>query len=333
MAVYLGSDRIGMKGLNAIVPSGYILPSGTYSISSAGLYDIGSYASVDVDVPSPTGTYSISANGLYDIASYASVDVTVGATDIEDALVTHTLSGVYSNSRVTQVGSYAFARCTSLTSVDFPNVSILYESTFAGCYNLASVNFGTVTSIGDYAFAWCSSLTVVNYSECTSLGAYVFRHCTSLISAIFPKVSIVPLECFWGCKNLINVSFPTATILSQYAFEYCTALTMASFPMAQLVSEYAFYCCFQLREVYLPQVSSFKGTQVFSNCYNLISLNLIGVTSVPILTNSNAFTSTPIGGYSASAGQYGSIYVSASLYNDFISASNWSYFSDRIVSV
>jgi hypothetical protein len=53
---------------------------------------------------------------------------------------------------------------------------------------------------------------------------------------------------------------------------------------------------------------------------------------VPTLST-NVFDSTPIGGYSTSAGQYGSVYVPASLYNDFIVAENWSSISSRIVSV
>ena len=71
----------------------------------------------------------------------------------------------------------------------------------------------------------------------------------------------------------------------------------------------------------------------FTSCYNLISLNLTNVSSVPILSGTSVFNSTPIGGYSASAGQFGSIYVPASLYNDFLVAENWSNVSSRIVSV
>ena len=67
------------------------------------------------------------------------------------------------------------------------------------------------------------------------------------------------------------------------------------------------------------------------SCYNLISLNLAEVSSVPTL-GTGAFTSTPIGGYSTSAGQYGSVYVPSSLYNDFLIAPNWSNISSRILS-
>jgi hypothetical protein len=51
------------------------------------------------------------------------------------------------------------------------------------------------------------------------------------------------------------------------------------------------------------------------------------------LPHSNVFTSTPIGGYSASAGTYGSIYVPAYLLDAYKSATNWAYFSDRFVGL
>ena len=55
--------------------------------------------------------------------------------------------------------------------------------------------------------------------------------------------------------------------------------------------------------------------------------------SVASLARSNAFSSTPIAGYSASTGQVGSIYVPASLLASYQAATNWTYFSSRFVGV
>ena len=65
--------------------------------------------------------------------------------------------------------------------------------------------------------------------------------------------------------------------------------------------------------------------------YNFKYLYLTG-SSLCKLSNSNAFSSTPIGGYSASAGTYGSIYVPASLLTSYQTATNWAYFSSRFVA-
>jgi hypothetical protein len=73
------------------------------------------------------------------------------------------------------------------------------------------------------------------------------------------------------------------------------------------------------------------GSYAFRSCYKLVSLYLTGVTAVPTLSAS-AFVSTPIGGYTASAGKYGSIYVPSSLVASFKAAANWSSVSARIVA-
>ena len=66
---------------------------------------------------------------------------------------------------VTSIGSYAFARCDSLTSIVIPDgVTSIGDNAFFWCDSLTSVTIGnSVTSIGDNAFAWCDSLTDVYY--------------------------------------------------------------------------------------------------------------------------------------------------------------------------
>lgn len=97
------------------------------------------------------------------------------------------------------------------------------------------------------------------------------------------------------------------------------------------IGTYAFYNCFSLTTASFPAATSI-GNSAFYNCYSLKSLYLTG-SSLCKLSNPNAFTSTPIGGYSTSAGTYGSIYVPASLLTSYQTATNWTYFSSRFVGV
>jgi hypothetical protein len=116
-----------------------------------------------------------------------------------------------------------------------------------------------------------------------------------------------------------------------YAFAGCEALTDINLPACTSVDEAAFEDCTSLTAVSLPVCTSL-GKDVFENCNNLTSLYLTSVSSVPTL-GSSAFKSTPIGGYSASAGQYGSVFVPASLLTAFQSAPNWSSISSRMVGL
>ena len=132
---------------------------------------------------------------------------------------------------------------------------------------------------------------------------------------------------FSGCSLLTNPSFPVATMIGSYAFTYCTSLGQINFPEATTIKSCAFANCHRLTTASLPKATTI-GSYAFSNCYNLKSLYLMG-SSVCTLSDRWVFNSSPIGGYSTSAGTYGTIYVPASLLTAYQTATNWTYFSSR----
>lgn len=101
---------------------------------------------------------------------------------------------------------------------------------------------------------------------------------------------------------------------------------------AESIGSFGFYSCTSLQSVDLP-IASYIGENAFCCCYNLLSLYL-GSTSVCSLAASSAFFSTPVAGYTTSTGGvYGSIYVPASLYSDYKTATNWTVYSSRFVAI
>jgi hypothetical protein len=226
----------------------------------------------------------------------------------EDAIITDTLSS-YFNDRVTTIGSYAFYDRNSLTTVSFPVATTIGNYAFYNCSSLTTVSFPVATTIGSYAFYNCRSLTTASFPVATTIGSYAFYNCSSLTTASFPAATTINPYAFYSCSRLTTVSFPAATTIGSSAFRDCRRLTTVSFPAATTIGSYAFY-----------------------NCYNLSSFILAG-SSVCQLSKSDVFLSTPIGGYSAYAGTYGSIYVPASLLTSYQTATNWAYFSSRFVGI
>ena len=159
------------------------------------------------------------------------------------------------------------------------------------------------------------ALSTYENSRVTSIGNNAFQECSRLTSVSFPQTTNIGSNAFQGCIALTSVSFPQTTNIGNNAFQGCYSLVSVSLGGEQSQSGRIYYSCFR-------------------SCFNLVSLKLSGGRGRYFysLLNSNAFTSTPIGGYSASAGQYGSIYVPDGLYSQYISATNWAYFSNRIVS-
>lgn len=136
-----------------------------------------------------------------------------------------------------------------------------------------------------------------------------------------------------SCYKLASISFPQATIIGDYAFAACSSLAEANLPSAKSLGYSAFMSCGNLSKVTLPVVSGIGGA-CFSRCFKLTELHLEDVPSVPKLSASTAFFSTPIGGYTGSTGDvYGSVFVPASLYAAFCASQYWSLISSRIVSV
>lgn len=254
--------------------------------------------------------------------------------------------------QATTIGSSAFAQCSHLTTVSFPAATTIGPYAFVGCRSLTTVSFPQVTTIGHYAFASCRSITTANFPAATAIGSNAFQNCASLTTVNFPAVAIIDPYAFQNCNSLTIISFPQVTSLKTGAFGYCYSLITVDFPVATTIESNAFRACNSLTTVSFPQVTVIKsnafqncnslttisfpaataiGSSAFQHCYNLKSLYLTG-SSLCKLSNSNAFSSTPIGGYSASAGTYGSIYVPASLLTSYQTATNWAYFSSRFVA-
>ena len=91
---------------------------------------------------------------------------------------------------VTEIGSIAFSRCSSLTSVTIPNsVTSIGSGAFNGCTSLTRVTIpNSVTKIGWNAFSGCTSLTSITIpNSVISIDWYAFRGCTRLKSITIPN--------------------------------------------------------------------------------------------------------------------------------------------------
>ena len=280
----------------------------------------------------PSGTMSITSNGIYDIVSFASVDVTVsggggGDHADEDAIIARTISE-YSNSRVTSVGPYAFCSFSSLTTVSFPNATNIGGYAFCSCSSLTTASFPNATNIGSNAFYCCSSLTTASFPNATSIGSYAFGYCASLTTVSFPNATNIGSNAFYVCSSLTTASFPSATSIGPYAFCSCSSLTTVSFPNATSIGNSAFYGCRSLTTASFPSAKSI-GNQAFRGCSKLMSLYILA-SSVATLGTS-VFVATPMSN-STYTGSFGSIYVPASLVSAYQSKANWSAYSNRITS-
>ncbi len=167
---------------------------------------------------------------------------------------------------------------------------------------LESVDFPLATSIGDYAFQNCSSLSSASFDSCTRVGSQAFQ----------------------DNDSLETIDVHNATTVGAYAFNDAPirvlSLPNASSVGGHLITNFGAYV------VEFGNVSSISS-YMFSNSYNVVGIILRSNTMVQLASASSVFNGTPI------ENGNGWIYVPNDLVNTYKSATNWSTFASRIVSI
>ena len=191
---------------------------------------------------------------------------------------------------------------------------------------------GDATYIGSYTFYNILSLTTASFPSCSVIFNAAFSGCRNLTTAYFSSCKTIGLSAFYYCSKLETISFPICSIISSSAFYSCYSLKTINLPVGRSIYSYAFYGCSSLNTMSIGSCSSIYN-YAFAYCRTLLSLYLLS-SNVATLGSTNAFTSTPISTYTTyTDGVYGSIFVPSSLYNSYLTATNWAVYSARFVSV
>ncbi|MBQ0063860.1 MAG: leucine-rich repeat protein [Prevotella sp.] len=189
---------------------------------------------------------------------------------------------------VTSIGSYAFADCFGLKSIEIPNSVIsIRESAFYHCSGLTSVEIpNSVTSIGNYAFSDCSGLTSVTIgNSVTRIGIQAFACCSGLTSiTIGNSVASIGSMAFFECSGLTSVNITDLDKWVEIEFGGSDAnplfhahnlylngqhVTDAKLTTAKKIGSYAFHDYSILTSVTIPNSVTSIGDYAFHNCFIL----------------------------------------------------------------
>ena len=211
-----------------------------------------------------------------------------------DTATTHTYSAV---------GNYTITCNGTSVSGD-----VLGQNSSTPNYTLTKVRLSnSVTSIAGGAFHLCYSLTnIVIPNSVTSFSDYapVFNLCYSLTNIIIPSgVTSFHYNDFYKCYSLTNVVIPSGV----------TSITSGTFSQ-----------CYSLTNIVIPSsVTSIAGIS-FEQCYSLLEYDFSTFTSVPTLSNTNAFTD--INGICK-------MKIPSALIDEWKTATNWATYADYMVAV
>lgn len=185
------------------------------------------------------------------------------------------------------IGSSAFSRCTSLTSITLPDsVTTIGLSAFNGCTALTNAVLGHgLTSLGDYAFYGCANLpSVVLPDGVTFIPRYSFAACSALTNAVLgPNVTNIGYFAFQYCSALSTISLPASLeSIGEYAFDGCSSLASIDFPAALgTLGTYAFHAS-GLRELFVPGTVTNLASRAFYDDKKLTNVVFgAGTVSIP----------------------------------------------------
>ena len=163
-------------------------------------------------------------------------------------------SSISSNGRnytVTEIATWAFNKCNTLTEVTLPH---------------------TVEIIGYQAFFNCSNLTNVTIPEgVTKIGQAAFYGCSQLTSITIPSTITDMDTAFSGNTALSQVTLTNGIPkISSHAFERCTELREIKVPISvDEICPFAFNGCTNLKSVLLEKNINIINSNAFKDCTEL----------------------------------------------------------------
>lgn len=205
---------------------------------------------------------TIGKGAFYGCSGLVSADIGSGATIGELAFAGSGIKTVELRGFVT-VSDSAFSACTKLTSFDFSHVSgKIGDYAFYGCTSLKSVNAPEVVEIGTGCFADCFLLQTFSAPKLEVIGDYAFAAYAeeSVRGAAFetiyaPKLTKVGAGAFYMCIYLESIDLSKVTEIGTTAFAQCSSL----------------------KEVTLSSNLTELTDLVFYQCYELSGLDLSGI--------------------------------------------------------
>ena len=131
--------------------------------------------------------------------------------------------------------------------------------------------------------------------------------------------------------GVVALVYPRGTRTSDYSgyfFANCRRLEYVSTPKTlanvTIIGNNSFSNCYALRSITIPDGVTSIGTYVFSNCYGMRYYDFSACTSIPALSNTNAFNKIP---------SDCQMMIPSALYNNWKSATNWATYASKMVSV
>ena len=260
---------------------------------------------------------------------------------------------------ITEIGKFAFSACSGLTDLSIlGQLSEIPENMCGNCYALINFSCKTVgNKIGAHAFSNCRELKNVNITDgCNVISTYAFKDCHNLQELHIPRsCTSIADNAFSGCKpesitvaedntiydsrnscnaiiitsdnaillGGINTIIPdSVTTIKSYAFTSGGISKLVIPENVSLIDYRAFYS--------LSTPSGLDGEVIVNGIPNIGNQAFYNVTPSVLQFTSEDGIPALLGSFSYFKGE-GKIVVPDSLYDAWITSTNWSKYADQII--
>ena len=168
-----------------------------------------------------------------------------------------------------------------------------------------SHSYCVMGSTGNNGKVYCNMLKEVYIGDgVTSIGNYAFGYCYSLESITIPNgLTSIGIYILSSCYSLESITIPNGL----------TSINTSSF-----------YNCYAIAKITFPNGVTSIGISAFYNCYGMRYYDFSECTSVPALSNKNAFNNLP---------SDCQMLIPAALYDEWSTATNWVTYASYMVAV
>ncbi len=186
-----------------------------------------------------------------------------------------TIVKVGKNSKLTRIGTGAFADCSALEKVELPSGKniVIGDKAFMNCTALTLIDLQGATNIGDYAFYNSAiSGTVQLVHDGAVIGSYAFTNVPNLTGVVLGNNAVVGDYAFYNINDNSNTE-------PYYSYSLIS-LTTTSGAKNITIGDFAFYGACMLEELDISGVTGKLGDYAFGLCESVEEVDLSGITEI-----------------------------------------------------
>lgn len=189
------------------------------------------------------------------------------------------LDSVALPSKLRIIGESAFANCSSIRYIKFPNtLTEIKQSAFSGCSGLLSVTLpDNVQIVGNRAFSGCSQLVDFTFSAgMKEIPEYCLSYASKLINVTIPEgIEKIGWGTFDHCTLLSHLTFPESATQMEEMIFINSGITSVTFSKnLNYLPGLIFGECYNLQEISIPEHIDSIGAYAFRSCSNLKNIKL-----------------------------------------------------------